>query len=127
MKVHIDLYNKDKTKDVVKVSFIAKDFWNLDITLAKVIAPALKKMKKFKGGIPPVEDKWVPKELRKQEKTKNAYAYDNMEERWDWVMDEMIYTFESIATDGVDSYDKGNKRILNGLKLFGAFYPSLWN
>jgi hypothetical protein len=78
----------------------------------------------------------------------------NFFKRWDYVMDEMIWAFEQIVDDDdekqfydhsdidpedsmevsvkklkVDQQglDEHNKRIENGLRLFGKYYRSLWD
>ena len=78
----------------------------------------------------------------------------NFFKRWDYVMDEMIWAFEQIVDDNNEDqfYDHSevddnadinqrvkqlkvdregleahNKRIENGLKLFGKYYRNLWD
>jgi len=78
----------------------------------------------------------------------------NFFKRWDYVMDEMIWAFEQIVDDDDEKpfydhseikpedsmeesvkklkvdregLDNHNKRIENGLKIFGKYYRSLWD
>ena len=55
-----------------------------------------------------------------------------IENKWHWVMGEMIFAFEAIAT-GLDQdfanpdIDAIGKRVENGLRLFGKYYQGLWD
>jgi hypothetical protein len=58
-----------------------------------------------KHGAPQVDDKDVPKELHMTKKEKAAFDKDGSTDdkffkRWDWVMDEMIFAFDSKVDDG---------------------------
>jgi hypothetical protein len=115
----------------VKVKIEKQDVWALDYTLAIVIAPALKKLKDAKSGSPWVDDADVPEHLRVDplEVKKNA--------RWDYVIDEMIWTFEQHAKQNTYLDDEFNtnkaefeahgSRIDNGNRLFGKYYNMLWS
>ena len=87
---------------------------------------------------------------------------ENLHKRWDWLLDELIWTFEQLAVEDSDSQfysgvsdflwektensltemkkgpkdtfridreglDAFNKRISNGLVLFGKYYRGLWD
>jgi len=129
MKVKIGDYGKDQK---VKIRIDDYDLWNLDITLAMIILPALKKIKKNKYGAPWVKDKDVPKKLRRPKGTKPWDQDKQYFERWDYVLDEMIFAFEHIIKQdntlykGPEDLKKINKRIQNGLRLFGKYYRALW-
>lgn len=43
--------------------------------------------------------------------------------QWCWILDEMIWTFETIISDEMH-YDR--VRVCNGLRLFGKYYMNLW-
>ena len=84
------------------------DTWSMDHTLAPIILPMLKQLKATKHGAPNVDPKDVPKELRPTTKWKKAYEGDGTTdpkffERWDWVMDEMIWAFEQKCRDDWES------------------------
>jgi hypothetical protein len=67
----------------VKIDYT--DTWNMDRTLAIVIEPALKAMRN-KQGTPDVEPSDLPDHISILE----------MEKRWNWVLDEMIFAFKEI-------------------------------
>jgi len=88
----------------VRVHVDRWDVWNANETLAHVILPVLERLKEVKQGAPFVDSKDVPKELRPKKLTEkkqkeNGKVDDKYFERWDWVLDEMIFAFESIAND----------------------------
>ena len=130
------------------------DTWSVDHTLSHIIAPMLKQLKATKHGSPFVDDKDVPEELRSTnaEPKKEEWDVDsNHEKRWDWVLDEMIWSFEQkVRDDWQEDYYKyeddptatfglklvwedrdGRKahqeRMSNGFKLFGKYYEALWD
>ena len=80
------------------------DTWSMDNTLAYIVLPMLKQLKANKHGAPYVDDEDVPEELRSTaapaltEEQKNIHDVDdNHFKRWDWVMDQMIFAFETEA------------------------------
>jgi hypothetical protein len=97
------LWIESKRKRTVKVRIDKWDTWNMETTLGFIVRPMLKQLKESKHGAPFVEDKDVPKHLRStsapkltQEEIDNG-AVDNLHfQRWDWVLDEMIFAFESL-------------------------------
>lgn len=117
------------------------DVWNLDYTLSQVIYPALVKLKEQKMGSPYVDDEDVPENLREAD----------VHEKWNWVLDEMIWAFrqkaegdweEQYYTLGepkegeviapFEHFDREGwlahqKRITNGFRLFGRYYEGLWD
>jgi hypothetical protein len=132
------------------------DTWSMDHTLAHIILPMLKQLKKDKHGAPFTNDKDVPKELRSTSAKPKDDEWDTDEfhfQRWDYILDEMIWAFEQKVTDDDESqfYDhsdckglpfeetigklkvdrKGLKahqtRKQNGYRLFGAYYQALWD
>jgi hypothetical protein len=64
----------------------------------------LKQLKETKHGAPYVDLKDVPKELQPKKQTKkqkdNGETDSTHFERWDWVLDEMIFAFETKVDDG---------------------------
>ena len=93
-----------KQKRTIKVHIDRWDTWSMDHTLAYIVLPMLKQLKERKHGGPYVDLKDVPKELHPKKQTKKQK--DNHEtdsthfERWDWVLDEMIFAFDSKVNDG---------------------------
>jgi len=111
------------------------DTWNMDHTLAIIIVPMLKQLKETKHGAPNVDCIDVPMKLQPTQLEVVRYREEgetdkNFFKRWDYVIDEMIWAFEQIVDDNnVDREGLAdhNKRIENGLKLFGKYYRSLWD
>src|SRR5210317_107587 len=94
----------DRRTQKVKVRIDRWDTWSMDHTLAPIILPMLKQLKETKHGAPMVDMKDVPKELRATKKQIEAYGKNGDVDpkhfdRWDWVLDEMIWTFEQKCRD----------------------------
>lgn len=149
----INLYLDNKERKV-NVRIDDYDVWNMDDTLSHIILPMLHKLKEDKHGAPFVDDEDVPEELKSTSAPpkKNEYDLDdNHFKRWDWVLDEMIWSFEQKKHDWweeqyykyeddpdallglrlVWSDDEGRKkhqeRMTNGFRLFGRYYECLWD
>ena len=150
------------------------DTWSMDSTLAPIILPMLKQLRDTKQGSPIVDMEDVPPEMRltstQEWDDQSVFEFYNESEviakhdvhtRWAWVLDEMIFAFESYTYDwgakyrsGVhdiqfekmdgglskmvrgpndtyqcdyDGLEKEQKRIDNGLRLFGKYYRGLWD
>jgi hypothetical protein len=89
------------------------DTWSMDHTLAHIVLPMLKQLKKYKHGSPLVDDEDVPEGigLRSTEAGPKENEYDtddNHHKRWEWVMDEMIFAFECKMDDSwEDAFREG--------------------
>lgn len=121
------------------------DTWSMDHTLAPIILPMLVQLKETKHGAPAVDIEDVPKELRptNTEEWQKLYKEggetdDKYFDRWDWVLNEMIYAFDSKVNkeEVYMQFDpkterelilKEQERISNGFRLFGKYYESLWD
>ena len=131
------------------------DTWNMDHTLALIVLPMLKQLKATKHGSPYTDDEDVPEHLRSKadrikmgdpdiRKVEIWDPDDTIHDRWNWVMDEMIYAFEMELDEDWDMriYEKYGKdwppealaerkviqdRIANGFRLFGKYYQGLWD
>ena len=86
--------------DYVKID--RYDTWSMDHTLADIILPMLKQLNAEKHGAPHVDDEDVPMELQSwTSPAKDEYDVDGQHfARWEWVMNEMIFAFESKVNDG---------------------------
>ena len=87
------------------------DVWNLDTTLSLIIEPALKLLKERKHGAPAVDDEDVPDHLKSTSAPPKKDEYDVDElffDRWNYVMDEMIFAFECLNTDWENQFHSGN-------------------
>ena len=148
----------DRRKQKVKIRIDRQDTWSMDHTLAPIILPMLKQLKENKQGAPNIDMTDVPQNLRINDPESKAY-WDTGEvdekffDRWDWVMDEMIWAFEQKCRDNWESDyygpyiegkdgkplsghfewtdEKGSKahqqRMSNGFRLFGKYYENLWD
>jgi len=134
------------------------DTWSMDHTLAHIIHPMLIQLKNTKHGVPFTDDADVPEELSswKAEPKENEWDIDsNHFKRWDWILDEMIWSFaQELEDDDVsqfydhsESFEQGgdfNERLknikvdreglkahqdrkANGFRLFGKYYQALWD
>jgi len=145
----------DRSQQKIKVHIDPWDTWSMDHTLAHIVLPMLIQLKETKHGGPFVDLKDVPKELHGKKLTKkqkdNGEVDDKHFERWDWVLEEMIWAFEQKTLDSweeqyykyeddptaqfgvkcVWSDDEGRKahqeRMSNGFRLFGKYYENLWD
>lgn len=145
---------RDRT---VKIKVRVYDAWNACDTMSMLILPILKELANQKHGSGFVDDEDVPDNLKKTSAppVENEWDTDeNFHKRWEWVMSEMIWTFEQLQPDcdwEDQYYDKtkmhkiGGKRgfeigtldevahkahqdrITNGLRLFGKYYQGLWS
>lgn len=100
MKVYIGRYPKNLDKErKVSVRIDTWDTWSMDNTLAHIITPMLKQLKATQHGAPKVDLEDVPEDIR-PEKLVGEYDVDeNYFKRWEYVLDEMIFAFESKLTD----------------------------
>jgi len=92
----------DKRKRTVKVRIDTYDTWSMDETLALITLPMLKQLRKAKQGAPYVDLEDVPEELHAKitDELKQQGEVDERHfERWDWVLGEMIFAFESKLDD----------------------------
>lgn len=153
MKVSIGKYpNKGEQKISVRID--PWDTYSMDHTLAHIIVPMLKQLRTTAHGAPHTDDDDVPEELRSMSALAKENEWDTEDkhfERWDWILGEMIFAFESkfdddwhskfytyeddgtspfgiriVNTDtkGLDAYQA---RITNGFRLFGKYYEGLWD
>lgn len=117
-KLCLYVYNKRERK--IRVHIDDYDVWNMNDTLSLIILPMLKKLKECKHGSGHIELEDVPEELRYTETedydaqltfdfyndndTSKQKLMCNIHTRYDWVLDEMIWTFEQLCDE--DCEDK---------------------
>lgn len=78
------------------------DSYSADHTLGLIILPVLKDLKEHTKGAPYVDDDDVPDELKStavKPKENEWDTDDNHFKRWDWVLDQMIWSFENVVDD----------------------------
>ena len=96
------LWIESKRKRKVKIRVDRYDTWGMDSTLSMIILPMLKQLHETKHGAPYVDDEDVPTHLRSTaaEPRENEWDTDgNHFLRWDWIMEELIWTFEQLQPD----------------------------
>jgi hypothetical protein len=88
----------------IKIHIDGYDVWSADHTLAMVIHPVLLKLKEVQHGSPQVDPADVPEHLRPTEEAgpDNGYTDNTVHERWAWILNELIWTFEQLSKE-----DKG--------------------
>ena len=87
------------------------DTWSMDHTLGMIALPMLKQLKETKHGAPNVDSGDVPPELRCNDMRSKAYwtngeTDEKFFDRWDYVLDEMIFAFETKCGDLIDWEDQ---------------------
>jgi len=89
----------------MKVKYHNYDTWSLDHTLALIILPGLQQLKDTNHGYASVDNADLPTACLKDA---------SGEERWEWVMDEMIWAFNEIANDypGAEAFHSGELDIV---------------
>jgi len=103
--VQLDLFGKEEIREQkVSIHIDEWDTWNMDKTLAQIIVPMLHQLKRTKHGGPYVDYSDVPEYLRPM-KPISEYEIDSKHfERWDWVVDEMIFAFENQLYDWTEQF-----------------------
>jgi hypothetical protein len=104
---------------IVYVKLDHWDTWSFDHTLAEIILPGLRQLRDTKHGSPLVDEEDVPVHLqsaafkkakkRRPKNTNNPDVHaldmdndDTLHERWDWVLGEIIWSFEQKVKDDAD-------------------------
>ena len=142
-----------------EVKITKADLWSLDSSLGLVILECLKAYRGKVRSFCIIDKEDLPEELH-LEKAEDGYLRTFNEEEdaklqagWKWVIDEMIWAFNTSVDDSWDEgffknvseeneipvegklvrakfdkegYDKALKRILNGRRLFAKYFDSLW-
>lgn len=97
-----------------KIRIDSWDTYNVDTTLSLIITPLLKDYIKSHNGSPMVDDEDVPFVHRKiaapalSEKDLESGSVDaNYHKRWEWVLKEMLFAFESINRDWEEDFATG--------------------
>jgi hypothetical protein len=95
---------ESKRKRTVRIRIDRYDTWSMDATLSMLALPMLRQLHETKHGAPFTDDEDVPEgqNLRSTEAPPKEQEWDtdgNHFRRWDWIMDEMIWTFEQLQPD----------------------------
>ena len=94
------VHSKQKRQVIVKLD--RWDTWNMDSTLALIVLPMLKQLKVSQHGCGSVDDGDVPTHLSSIAAPAKENEWDidsNHFKRWEWVMGELIWTFEQMQPD----------------------------
>jgi hypothetical protein len=129
---------ESKKERKVNIRIDKYDTWSMDHTLALIIHPMLVQLHATNNGYGCVDIEDAP-HIGEGEQNDNAFD-SKAHERWNWVMEEMIWTFERLKKDDEyelfyteergwdhESMKAHNDRIKNGLRLFGKYYRGLWD
>ena len=102
-----DFIEKHKPQRVEKVHIDKWDTWSMDHTLSLIIVPMLIQLKEDKHGAPFTDDEDVPEHLRSTSAppvdAKNGETDENFFNRFEWILDEMIWAFTEIRDDKWES------------------------
>lgn len=88
---------ESKKNRKVSVRIDKYDTWSMDNTLALIIVPMLKQLKETKQGAPYSDLEDVPEHMRYEDTEDSNTQW--IQHRWDWILNEMIWTFEQILDD----------------------------
>lgn len=108
------LWIDSKKERKVKIHIDRWDTWSMDHTLALIIIPMLEQLRDTKHGSPMVDDEDVPQHLRGTtwhdydsqlafDFYKEGNDEDLVHKRWEWVLNEIIWTFKEHIDDGADN------------------------
>ena len=130
--------NKFKQRKV-KVRIDPYDTWSMDHTLALIVHPMLIQLKATNHGYFSSDPEDVP-HIGKGDEVECGFNDTLAHDRYNWIMDELIWTFGQLADIDSDmeyyseetGWDmegrkKQEDRIKNGLRLFGKYYRGLWD
>ena len=88
------------------------DTWSMDHTLGMIALPMLRQLRDSKHGGPRVDDEDVPEHLRSTSAPPKENEYDtdlHWFDRWDWVLNEMIFAFEHTLDDSWEEAYRSGK------------------
>ncbi len=113
------IHSKKIKKKYIKIDYW--DTWSMDHTLSPIILPMLKQLKATKHGSGYIDMEDVPEYMRttNSEEYESQECFDfyhedkeerkyNIHDRYEWVLDEMIFAFEHLVDDSwEDKYSSG--------------------
>ena len=129
MKINIGEPKKDKSADTIHIDNF--DCWSLDYTLARIIHPALIRLKETKHGYPELWEDGMVTHHNWDRQLHFDFIDEDIEtnyliDKWNGVLDKMIYSFGKIMEDAYFDNEEWEK-IQEGLDLFSKHYTSLWD
>ena len=129
MKINIGEPKKDKSADTIHIDNF--DCWSLDYTLARIIHPALIRLKETKHGYPELWEDGMVTHHNWDRQLHFDFIDEDIEtnyliDKWNGVLDKMIYSFGKIMEDDYFDNEEWERRP-EGLDLFSKHYTSLWD
>ena len=129
MKINIGEPKKDKSADTIHIDNF--DCWSLDYTLARIIHPALIRLKETKHGYPELWEDGMVTHHNWDRQLHFDFIDEDIEStylinKWNGILDKMIYSFGKIMEDAYFDNEEWEK-IQEGLDLFAKHYTSLWD
>ena len=125
---------KTKRERTVRIKIHEWDTWDVAHTLAHIVVPLLIQFRD--GPFGPSNDcpqTWkhdAPDEFRDGGSDGGANAegeFDFHLERWEWIVDEMIWALTRVRDGDMDPYDDvARARKDRGLRLFGKYFTAIW-
>lgn len=91
------LLNIPDLKQPISVHVDRWDIWSVDHTVSSMLVPLLHYYRENYQGVPYTDDEDVPEHLQggwTQEEYGSDMEFELMKNRWNWVVDEMIWAFE---------------------------------
>ena len=139
MQVYIGPYPEGNEPRQESIEIHNYDSWNAFETIAKVVYPILVQLKATKHGYALVSAQDAPGIELEPDEVESGYS----EARWDYVLDEIIWTMKELAENEpsapsygmMDSnfskyqqeYAAYNARLQKGCELFGKYFRNLWD
>ena len=129
MKINILEPRKDNSADTIHIDNF--DCWSLDYTLARIIHPALIRLKETKHGYPELWEDGMVTHHNWDRQLHFDFIDEDIEStylinKWNGILDKMIYSFGKIMEDAYFDNEEW-ERIQEGLDLFSKHYTSLWD
>ena len=126
---------RNNKKQKVKIKIRNCDAWNLDYTMALILLPMFKRLKKIKGGASLISDDDVPEELKSTSAPPLVDEYDvddNYFPRYEWVLSEIIWALKQTQPDKLygghgDDYLTHEARLDNAFRLMGTYWRTFWD
>ena len=124
----------------IKIRIDPYDTWSMDHTLALIIHPMLVQLKAANHGYFSSDPEDAPS-IGAGDETDYGGNDTLALDRYNWIMDEMIWTFDELKSDrdhelffneetgeyNFEGQKEHDERIQNGLRLFGKYFRALWD
>jgi hypothetical protein len=129
-----------KKQRKIQVRIDPWDTWSMDHTLALIIHPMLVQLKAANHGYFSSDPEDAPS-IGAGEVTDYGGNDTRALDRYNWIMDEMIWTFDELKSDrdhelffneetgeyNFEGQKEHDERMQNGLRLFGKYFRALWD